>query len=166
MIQVIVNGAKGRMGQETVKAVRAAEGLELVGALDLGDDLARELAGRRGTVVVDFTHPSSAYPNAMTILEAGCHGVIGTTGFTEEQIDNLALGSVSKPSSAGFTQGAAAPSSAEILPPGASRRPSAVGRASWAWARVTSRRGLQIVTSGLAVSGGTHARGPALYMPH
>ncbi|NUN94754.1 MAG: 4-hydroxy-tetrahydrodipicolinate reductase [Candidatus Omnitrophica bacterium] len=89
MIQVIVNGAKGRMGQETVKAVRAAEGLELVGALDLGDDLARELAGRRGTVVVDFTHPSSAYPNAMTILEAGCHGVIGTTGFTEEQIDNL-----------------------------------------------------------------------------
>lgn len=88
---VIVNGAKGKMGQEAVKAVQAADGLELIGAYDVEDDLAAQLKSRPGCVVVDFTHPSCAYPNARVIQSAGCHGVIGTTGFHKDQIDELAL---------------------------------------------------------------------------
>ena len=42
-IKVIVNGAKGKMGEETVKAVQKADGLTLVGQTDLGDDLAQKI---------------------------------------------------------------------------------------------------------------------------
>jgi 4-hydroxy-tetrahydrodipicolinate reductase len=88
-IPVVVNGAEGKMGRESVRAVQAAEGLEIVASLDLHDDLAGELSSRAGCVVVDFTHPSCAFANAMTIAEKGCHGVIGTTGFTAAQIERI-----------------------------------------------------------------------------
>ena len=39
MVKVIVNGAKGRMGSEAVKAVNNDSELELVGSCDFGDDL-------------------------------------------------------------------------------------------------------------------------------
>jgi len=88
-IPIVVNGALGKMGVETVRTVEAAKDLELLASLDLGDDLTRELASRKGCVVVDFTHPSCAFQNARTIAENECHGVIGTTGFTSEQIAEL-----------------------------------------------------------------------------
>ncbi|MBE7489070.1 4-hydroxy-tetrahydrodipicolinate reductase [bacterium] len=90
MIPVIVNGAQGKMGQEAVKAVQTASGLELAGCFDVDNNLEVELKMHRGCVVVDFTHPSCAFQNAQTILAAGCHGVIGTTGFQPSQIDELA----------------------------------------------------------------------------
>ena len=37
MIRVGVLGAQGRMGSEVVRAVTAADGMEVVAALDLGD---------------------------------------------------------------------------------------------------------------------------------
>ncbi|HEV2928994.1 MAG TPA: 4-hydroxy-tetrahydrodipicolinate reductase, partial [Propionibacteriaceae bacterium] len=54
MTAVAVFGARGRMGSEVCHAVAAADGLELVAAVDLGDD--REPA-KAATVAVDFTHP-------------------------------------------------------------------------------------------------------------
>ena len=89
-IPVIVNGAKGKMGREAVRAVSEAAGLELLAELDLGDDLAGVLAENPECVVVDFTHPSCAFENSRTIAQAMGHGVVGTTGFTEEQIKALA----------------------------------------------------------------------------
>ena len=44
-------------------------------------------AGAR--VVVDFTHPGCALANAEAIIGAGAHPVIGTTGFSPEQIVTL-----------------------------------------------------------------------------
>ena len=41
-VRVLVNGAQGRMGKESVGAVRDAEGLELVGETDLGDSFLGE----------------------------------------------------------------------------------------------------------------------------
>lgn len=89
MIEVVVNGALGKMGQQAVGAVESAEDLKLAAALDVGDNLAESLASRPGCVVIDFTHPSCAYANALAILDTGCHAVIGTTGFTDDQIAEL-----------------------------------------------------------------------------
>jgi len=86
-IRVIVNGAKGRMGQETVHAINAAEDMRLVAELDLGDDLAA--GAKDADAIVDFTTPVVAMENARIILSSGCAGVIGTTGFTPENIAEL-----------------------------------------------------------------------------
>jgi len=88
-IRVVVNGAKGRMGQETVLAVRGAEDMELVGECDLGDDLLEAIRGKSADAVVDFTVPTSAMDNVLRILETDCAGIIGTTGFKPEQIQEL-----------------------------------------------------------------------------
>jgi 4-hydroxy-tetrahydrodipicolinate reductase len=85
-IKVIVNGAKGKMGLETVKAVQAEKDLDLVAQTDLGDDLAKVIKENKADVVIDFTQPKAAMGNIRTILENGAHGVIGTTGLTEENL--------------------------------------------------------------------------------
>ncbi len=81
-VRVLVNGARGRMGTEAVKAVDGADGLDLVGATDLGDDLGGSIAAGRADVVVDFTRPEDALANFRAILEAGARPVSGTTGFS------------------------------------------------------------------------------------
>jgi 4-hydroxy-tetrahydrodipicolinate reductase len=88
-IRVLVNGAKGRMGTQVCQAVRQDAGLELVGEADLGDDLAALIASSKAQVVVDFTAPAAAFPNAETVIRAGAHPVFGTTGFLPAQIATL-----------------------------------------------------------------------------
>lgn len=88
-ISVLVNGAKGRMGLEVVQAVQGADGYELAGETDLGDDLASAVRDSSPQVVVDFTVPDSAVENANIILDSGACPVIGTTGFSSEDIEVL-----------------------------------------------------------------------------
>ena len=54
MIRVLINGAKGRMGREVVRAVSEDEQLDLVGEADAGDDLVwvRDALGGDGEVQV------------------------------------------------------------------------------------------------------------------
>jgi len=86
-LRVAVLGAAGRMGRTVCEAVAAAEGLDLVARLDVGDDVS-SLAGRVD-VAVDFTVPSATEANVHALLDAGVHAVVGTTGW-----DDAALGRV------------------------------------------------------------------------
>ena len=88
-IRVLVNGAKGRMGQEVVKAVIAAADLELVDQTDLGDDLIARIKASQAQAVVDFTTAAVAFENTRKILEAGVHPVVGTSGLLAEQVAEL-----------------------------------------------------------------------------
>lgn len=88
-ILVLVNGAKGRMGQEVVKAVTAAADLELVDQTDLGDDLIARIKASQAQAVVDFTTAAVAFENTRKILEAGVHPVVGTSGLLAEQVAEL-----------------------------------------------------------------------------
>jgi 4-hydroxy-tetrahydrodipicolinate reductase len=88
-IRILINGARGRMGQEAVKAVTEAEGLELVATTDLGDDLEASIASSQAQVVVDFTIATAAFENTQRILEAGAHPVIGTSGLVAAQVTEL-----------------------------------------------------------------------------
>jgi 4-hydroxy-tetrahydrodipicolinate reductase len=83
MITVGVLGAKGRMGSEVCRAVEAANDLELVAALDVGDD---RQPLRQAQVVVDFTTPDAVMDNLRWCIEAGVHVVVGTTGFDDARI--------------------------------------------------------------------------------
>ena len=88
-IRVLVNGAKGRMGQEIVKAVTAAADLEIVDQTDLGDDLIARIKASQAQAVVDFTTAAVAFENTRKILEAGVHPVVGTSGLLAEQVAEL-----------------------------------------------------------------------------
>lgn len=89
-IRVAVAGAAGRMGATVCDAVEAAEGLELTGRADpaLGTELSAVLDGT--DVVVDFTVPDQALPNAHRCLHAGVNVVVGTTGFDLEKLRKCA----------------------------------------------------------------------------
>ena len=88
-IKVIVNGAKGKMGAETVRAVQREFDLELVGQTDFEDNLAAVIKNTRAEVVVDFTNPLSVMENIRIILNSKVRGVIGTTGITEENLNEI-----------------------------------------------------------------------------
>jgi len=92
MIRVAVAGAAGKVGQAVCAAVDAAGVLELGGRADpaLGTALAEVLQG--ADVVVDFTRPDQALPNARACLDAGVHVVIGTTGFDLDALRSHAEG--------------------------------------------------------------------------
>ncbi|PKQ24761.1 MAG: 4-hydroxy-tetrahydrodipicolinate reductase [Actinobacteria bacterium HGW-Actinobacteria-5] len=81
-MRVAVFGARGRMGVEVCRAVEAADDLELVAAVDAGDDRS---AVESAEVVVDFTVPDAVLDNIEWCTRRGIHVVVGTTGFTEER---------------------------------------------------------------------------------
>jgi len=108
MLRVGVVGAGGRMGQEVCRAVIAADGLELVSAVDpnlAGIDLRQVLGGEvpdlhasghvdalvdaGAQVAVDFTVAEAARKNLAWCAEHGVHAVVGTTGLTDEDMASL-----------------------------------------------------------------------------
>ncbi len=103
-IKVGVFGAGGRMGSTVCRAVHEDDELELVAACDPhyeGIDL-RTVAGvdtdlrisgdpevfeRTGVeVAVDFTSWESSRSNLLWLASRGVHAVVGTTGFTDEDL--------------------------------------------------------------------------------
>lgn len=87
-IRVGVLGARGRMGQQTCRAVDGADDLELVAMVDAGDWLF-SVADAGSQVLVDFTHPDVVMDNIRFAIDQGIHAVVGTTGFTEERLDTV-----------------------------------------------------------------------------
>ncbi|MET9547356.1 4-hydroxy-tetrahydrodipicolinate reductase [Streptomyces sp. NPDC006627] len=87
-LRVAVIGAKGRIGSEAVKAVEAADDMELVAALGRGDEL-ESLAEARAQVAVELTHPDSVMDNLDYCVRHGIHAVVGTTGWTDERLARL-----------------------------------------------------------------------------
>ena len=88
MIKVGVLGARGRVGTEVCRGVEAADGLELVAAIDAGDDIGG-LVTAGAEAVVDFTHPDVVMDNLEFCIDHGIHAVVGTTGFDDARLDTL-----------------------------------------------------------------------------
>jgi 4-hydroxy-tetrahydrodipicolinate reductase len=80
---VAVIGAKGRMGATTCQAVQAAVDLELVAAIDVGDDLGQLEAAE---VAVVFSVPDVAVQHVLACVRAGVHAVVGTTGWDADRL--------------------------------------------------------------------------------
>jgi 4-hydroxy-tetrahydrodipicolinate reductase len=106
-IRVGVLGAAGRMGTEVCRAVHEAADLELVAVVDPGaqvdhlaelvsidsdvavsSDLADDAADRM-QVAVDFTDLDAARRNLAWLAQHGVHAVVGTTGFTDDDLADL-----------------------------------------------------------------------------
>ena len=120
-VPVLVSGALGRMGSEVVNSVLNSPDCELVAAIDknkknnggnisqllnlkkceifVSNDLEGSLCSisqdyrneKIKPVLVDFTHPDSVYENTRSAIAYGISPVVGTTGLTPSQINDLAI---------------------------------------------------------------------------
>jgi 4-hydroxy-tetrahydrodipicolinate reductase len=106
-IKVLVHGAAGRLGQEVVKAVCRESDMKLAGAVDLkvsGDsltlpdgsgkvplsvDFAALVGSCEPDVVVDFSTAKASLPIVRTATKNGVNMVIGTTGFSAGELDEI-----------------------------------------------------------------------------
>src|SRR5215207_2117123 len=84
MTRVAVLGAKGRMGSESIRALRAA-GLEVVAEIDV-DDALDGITEAGAEVALDFTQPAVALDNVRWCVEHGVNVVVGTSGFDDAKI--------------------------------------------------------------------------------
>jgi 4-hydroxy-tetrahydrodipicolinate reductase len=105
-IRVVVHGAAGRVGQEVVKAVCEDPDTLLVGAVDVkvsGDSLPLPdgskvpfstllediISSCEPDVIVDFSVAKASMPAVRTAAKKGVNLVIGTTGFSAAELDEM-----------------------------------------------------------------------------
>lgn len=109
-IKIIVSGATGRMGSRIIALHREYPDIELAGALgrkgheglgrDIGDMLGLGTLGiklsseikdfiTRANILIEFSHPKATLEHLREASEKGCSAVIGTTGFTQEDLEEI-----------------------------------------------------------------------------
>lgn len=106
MIKIAVAGPRGKMGSEAIHMINATENFELVSAIDRMNDgkLVADIQGLPAInapvftdiercfsnvdvdVLIDFTHPEVGKKNLQTAFDYGIKSVIGTSGFTEDDV--------------------------------------------------------------------------------
>jgi 4-hydroxy-tetrahydrodipicolinate reductase len=107
MIDVLVNGARGRMGSLVARTLAAQDDLRPVALVDPGfapgeavelpgagavptfTTLHAALASVRPQVGVDFTLPGAVFDSVTQLLSAKVHTVVGTSGLDDSHIDLL-----------------------------------------------------------------------------
>lgn len=103
-MKILVTGFLGRVGSTSARMVTDHENFELVALVDgnvstVSDDLYPSVAKFATIeeaieavdidVAVDFTQPQTAYYNTKYYIEHRIHPVIGTTGFSEDELQAL-----------------------------------------------------------------------------
>ncbi len=108
-IRICLAGAAGHVGRELVKAILDADDLTLVSAVGkssagkklsgvIGDaradllvhaSVAEALAAAPADVLIDYTKPDAVKTNVCAALERGCHAVIGTSGLTDADYQEI-----------------------------------------------------------------------------
>jgi 4-hydroxy-tetrahydrodipicolinate reductase len=110
MVKAIVAGAAGRMGGRIIDAIRQTDGISLAAAFERADHprvgsdvgeatglgtlemrIASDLKSvmDAGDVVIDFTHPKASVEHLRQAVAASKPMVIGTTGFTNEEVETI-----------------------------------------------------------------------------
>ncbi len=105
-IKVVVHGAAGRVGQEVVRAVSQEPEMQLAGAVDVkapaaelalpdggkvpySKDFKAILTATKPDVVVDFSIAKASMPAVRVAAEMGINMVIGTTGFSADELAEI-----------------------------------------------------------------------------
>lgn len=100
-IRVLIHGVSGRMGGEVLAAVRSAPDMVAVGGVDLrkSPDLADDfpfytdvgaaIEACSPSVMVDFSIAEASPAALRAAVERGVHGVAGTTGIPEAELQAL-----------------------------------------------------------------------------
>ena len=89
-----VDNTPGKEGHDVgellgLPALNVAVTADLEGCLCSSSQAVRDAGAGKGAVMVDFTHPSVVYANTRAAIAYGVHPVIGTTGLSPAQLDDL-----------------------------------------------------------------------------
>ena len=111
MVKAIVAGAAGRMGGRIIHIIQQTDGISLAAAFERADhpsvgsdvgevvglgtlqlEVAPDLKSvmDAGDVVIDFTHHEASVEHLRQAVAAKKPMVIGTTGFTKEELESIA----------------------------------------------------------------------------
>ncbi|MDN4608719.1 4-hydroxy-tetrahydrodipicolinate reductase [Sporosarcina highlanderae] len=111
-IKVAIAGARGRMGTTAIEAIEEAIDAEVVAALDykygglhlhnssvndgkhgipIYTSLADLVAEHQPAVLLDVTDPDAVFKNVKEALELGIHPVVGTSGLTKQELDEISM---------------------------------------------------------------------------
>lgn len=105
-IKIVVNGALGRVGREVVNALCHEPEIQIVGAVELriaedyltlpdsstvpfSSNLEHILTSCQPHVLVDFTTAQAVIPSVRIATKQGVNLVIGTTGLTTDELDEI-----------------------------------------------------------------------------
>lgn len=114
MIKVVLCGAAGKMGRAIVREISKSNDIKLVGAIEASDsqavgsdaglvagtgslgvqivgtqDLERIIENTKPDVLIDFTVAHAAVKNVKIAAKHSVQVVVGTTGFTKEQLEEI-----------------------------------------------------------------------------
>jgi 4-hydroxy-tetrahydrodipicolinate reductase len=89
-----VDNTPGKEGHDVgellgLSAMDVSVTADLEGCLCSASQAVRDAGPGKGAVMVDFTHPSVVYANTRAAIAYGVHPVIGTTGLSPAQLDDL-----------------------------------------------------------------------------
>jgi len=86
-LRLLVNGAKGRMGQAIIACAGQDAEVRIAAQVDVGDDLGAALAG--ADAVIEFSHHTATAAVAAACAAAGKALVVGTTGHTDGEVARI-----------------------------------------------------------------------------
>ncbi|ADU30159.1 4-hydroxy-tetrahydrodipicolinate reductase [Evansella cellulosilytica] len=109
MLKIVVAGPRGNMGQEAVKMVANEEAFELVAVVDIEhnglkmkdvpsmlpldvpifEDMNDCFQQVNADILIDLTAPEAGKKHMKIAFENGVRPVVGTTGFTDEDVKEL-----------------------------------------------------------------------------
>ena len=85
MTRIAINGSKGKMGQALIEAINSSSQSDCGAGFDKGDNLIDSL--KNFEVLIDFSRPEASLNALAVCKDAGKAMVIGTTGFTDSELE-------------------------------------------------------------------------------
>lgn len=85
MTRIAINGSKGKMGQALIEAINSSSQSDFGAGFDKGDNLIDLISNFE--VLIDFSRPEASLNALAVCKDAGKAIVIGTTGFTDSELE-------------------------------------------------------------------------------
>jgi len=85
MTRIAINGSKGKMGLALIEAINSSSQSDFAAGFDKGDSLIDSINDFE--VLIDFSRPEASLNALAVCKDAGKAMVIGTTGFTDSELE-------------------------------------------------------------------------------
>lgn len=89
MLKVAIIGANGKMGKVAQEAIALMKNYSVVAKITREDNLESILTSLKPDIAIDLTSHESVQKNSWTIVKSGVKPIIGSSGLSTKEIDDL-----------------------------------------------------------------------------